>query len=762
MSSELTPQTPRGWVPDDEAEDVGFPLREYWGVIRKRFWTILLVAGLVTGLGTVHAINQQDVYQAVVTVEIRTEAPRFLGADVEPVVDPAAGARYWSTAEYYETQYRVIRSRAVAERVVEALQLGENLEFLGIDPDSDPEVLRQALERADPVERLINMTSVNPVPESQLVEIQVENTNPELAALLAQTIADVYVERNMQRQLRGTYEAFEWLENERETSREAVDDAEAALLSFRQDHDINTASLEDRQDQLTDHLRSVNDLLTEAQAEVSATRTEVRRIRRARDDSATLDAIAVPAVIENPLIQQLKQQREQLSQEADRLSAEYGTRHPELRGVSDALAQVEAAIDREINVILDSFEERLARAEARESELATERDNIRAEMTGLSQAEPVYNQLERDITIAADIMAMLARRYKETDLYRRQQDVNNIEVLDAAVVPDHPVRPRRRLIVAVAMVLGTVLGVGLAFLVELLDNTVRTQEDVERNLGFTFLGVVPSIKSGGRERAGRAEEEEAKPDLYIHENPKSTVAECCRSIRTNLHFMSPDRPLRRLLVTSAGPREGKTSTAINLATVMAQSNQRVLLVDTDMRRPRLHRAFGFGNEIGLTNLMLGEVDYEEAIRPTEVPRLDVLSCGPIPPNPTELMHTERFRTIVEALSERYDRVIFDSPPVIAVADAMILANMADGVLFVIKTGQTSREVVRRAKSLLEGINAPLLGAVLNDLDLEDRAYRYHYYYSYYYRYGQYYEEREPDGDRSPGDEGREAPASPRS
>ncbi|MCA9566074.1 MAG: CpsD/CapB family tyrosine-protein kinase, partial [Myxococcales bacterium] len=228
--------------------------------------------------------------------------------------------------------------------------------------------------------------------------------------------------------------------------------------------------------------------------------------------------------------------------------------------------------------------------------------------------------------------------------------------------------------------------------------------------------------------------------------PKSSVAECCRSIRTNLHFMSPDQKLGALLVTSAGPREGKTSTAVSVATVMAQSGNRVLLVDTDMRRPRLHRALEQENTLGMSNLILGENTYEEAIQRTVVPNLDLLPCGPIPPNPTELMHTERFRTVIKELRSRYDRVIFDSPPVIAVADSMILGNFVDGVLFVIRSGQTNKEVVRRAKMNLEGINAPILGAILNDLDLEDRAYRYHYYYSYYSRYGQYYEEDPQDAE----------------
>ena len=397
----------------------------------------------------------------------------------------------------------------------------------------------------------------------------------------------------------------------------------------------------------------------------------------------------------------------------------------------------------ELSGIVDGYDIRLDAIEAREDELIEQQEILNGELTALSQAGPAYYAFEREIETQARALSLIEERRKEADLHRQQQDVNNIEVLDAAIVPESPIRPRRSFILAVATIFAGLFGIGFAFLLELLDNTVRTQEDVERMLGFTFLGVVPSIKKP--QRGSRRSVDEGSSDLFIHRHPKSTVAECCRSIRTNLHFMSPDKPLKRILITSAGPREGKTFNAINVATVMAQSNNRVLIVDTDMRRPRIHRAFGMDNSVGLTNLILGEVDYEEAIAHTDIPQVDVLRCGPIPPNPTELMHTDRFRAVIDALDDRYDRIIYDSPPVIAVADAMILANSVDGVVFVIKTGQTSKEVVKRAKSLLSAINAPLLGAILNDLDLEDRAYRYHYYYSYYYRYGQYYQEEELDG-----------------
>ena len=225
-------------------------------------------------------------------------------------------------------------------------------------------------------------------------------------------------------------------------------------------------------------------------------------------------------------------------------------------------------------------------------------------------------------------------------------------------------------------------------------------------------------------------------DHYLVSHPKSSVAECCRTVRTNLLFMSPENPARRLLITSASPQEGKSTVVINLGITMAQSGSKVLLLDTDMRRPRLHKAFGIQRGTGLTTAILGEAEIQEVIRSSDVPGLDIAPCGPIPPNPTELFHTERFSSIIKELSQTYDRVLFDSPPVAMVADPLILSSMIDGVVLVIKGASTSRDMIRRALKQLKDVNARILGAVINDLDLESREYGYYYYRQYGYYYGE--------------------------
>jgi capsular exopolysaccharide synthesis family protein len=294
---------------------------------------------------------------------------------------------------------------------------------------------------------------------------------------------------------------------------------------------------------------------------------------------------------------------------------------------------------------------------------------------------------------------------------------------------------RRDLVLGLAF--GILLSLGLAFGIEFLDRSVKSQEDVEGRLGLPFLGMVPSIMESELDAA------KVSPELYIARNPNSTIAECCRVVRTNILFSSPDKPLKTMLVTSSNPSEGKTMTVVNLGIVMAQSGHRTLLVDTDMRRPRLHRSFGVPNQTGISTVTVGKSTIEEAIKRTDVPNLDVLPCGPVPPNPSELLHTDRFAAVLADCAKRYDRIILDSPPTSAVTDPAVLGNLADAVVLVVKAAETTREAAMHARRQLTGAKAHLCGVIVNAIDFSNPAYGYDYYYRNYYRYGYTYGS-EPD------------------
>jgi polysaccharide biosynthesis transport protein len=315
-------------------------------------------------------------------------------------------------------------------------------------------------------------------------------------------------------------------------------------------------------------------------------------------------------------------------------------------------------------------------------------------------------------------------------------------------VPKAAVRPQVPKSIAVGVLVGLVLGIGAALIRGLLDRSIKTPDDLERELGIAFLGLLPEIGSKvpapgpytKRRRRGVQQVPTNVPELVVHEHPMSGIAEAARTIRTNLLFMAPDHPYRTLLVTSAGPSEGKTTVASCIAIAMAQAGQKVVLMDCDLRRPRIHRVFRKGSDVGLTTALLDE-NIDAVILATEVPNLSIIAAGPIPPNPAELLHSERFKVVLRKVAERFDRVIIDSPPVVPVTDAAILSTLVDGTVLVIRAFKTSQELARHAVRALVDIGAKKAGAVLNAVNLSRHEYKYSYYH-YYRRDGFYSQDEE--------------------
>ena len=718
----------------DAPEEGLIPLREYWEVILKRIWLVVLVTIAVFALVAAYTFQLPKKYEARASLIIDMANAQVLGSEVQPVVE-FSKADFWNSSQFFQTQYRIIKSRSLATKVVERLGLADDLVFLGLDKVKDEE-LKERLKEADPVERLMSITEVEPARETRIVTIAITHTDPKLAAKLANEMADVYRQLNVERKMESTYGAYNWLTSQYKDVKEKLEASDKALYDFKVRNNILSTSLEDRQNIISQRLIELNRQLNEIRGERIRMGAEADLVRQMRRGDLT--QAASERVISNPLVQQLKASLTKLRETEGELSERYLDDHPELIAVRSQLKTIEKELNREIATILKAHENRLAVTTRSETGLELELEKAKREAFEVNQKELEYSQLVREQKNNSRLYELVLRRLKETDLSRLLKD-NNIRVLDKALVPESPVLPRVPLNLALGLVLGLVLGLGVAFLLEMLDNTVKSQEDVEGYLGITFLGMVPRMKFDSNPGAmGVNPDAGFDSELYVHYYPKSTLAECCRTVRTNILFMSPDNNLDRILITSAGPLEGKTTTAANIATAMSQSNTRILLVDTDMRRPRLHKVFKTHNKVGLSSLLLGEATYEEAIQKTDVPNLDMIACGPIPPNPAELMHTERFLEILRNFDARYDRVIFDSPPTIAVTDSMILSNLVDGVIFVVQGGRTSKDIVRRALNKLKAVNAPLLGAVLNNVDLDSRTYG-QYYYRYYRQYGQYYE-----------------------
>lgn len=696
-------------------------LRTLW----RRKWVVLGVAVVVTGLSAAHTLRQPKVYSASTSLIIDVMAPRFLDSEVKEVMGEER-SNYWFNKEYYATQSEIITSRAVASRVVDKLGLSADAGFLGVAHIPDEKARVQAMQGMDAVGMLQGRIRVVPEKDSRVMNIAVDDLDPRRAALLANEVAAAYMAENLALKLRITEDARSWLEGRLSELENQSKASEMAVYDFKKDADMLSTSLESRMSIVSERINTFNLKLTEARTQIAAQQARVEAIHKLRKSSPGDEtwAEALPGAKDGP-IQDIKKSYAELRVTCAELSERYLAEHPKLLECNRKLSVVREDFLKSLNNVVRGAETALAEAVAQEKNLVRLLDTAKTEAFQVNKKAIEFDRLKRESDNNQRLYELVLKRLKDIELSGLLR-TSNVRVLDTARPILAPVKPNVRRNLMMGLVMGLLAGLGMAFLLDLLENSVATQADVEERLGLAFLGVVPRIEGD------RAPKER---DLFVHREPKSSVAECCRAIRTNLLFMSPDKPFKTMLVTSSGPQEGKSTTCINLGVAMAQSGNRVLLLDTDMRRPRLHRAFGVPNELGISSLVVGEGTLEAAVKSTEVPGLFVLPCGPLPPNPAELLHTQAFAELLKQAAGKFDRVILDSPPINAVADAAVLATQTDGVLLVLKAGKTNREAARRALRSLADVQARLYGAVLNDVDL--RAPRYG---DSYLAYGQYVED----------------------
>jgi len=726
--------------PQDPNQEQPIDPRVYLAVLRKRLWWVLGVFALVVGLTAVWLMRQPRIYRASTSIVINPRAPQILN-QVSDVVD-IGSTSYWSMQFFYGTQNKVLGSRQILSQVAERLGLGSDEDFLGIAKIEDPARRAELKARIDPVDILQGAVSVSPEKDTWVVWINVEDRDPARAARISVAVAEVYQDANLQKRTTGSEDALSWLSEQIGQLKPRLEKSEEALFAFRKSNDMLTTTLADRQSILARELSDFSEAFTRARTLRIELEAKAARISEIRKEGGSLEAL--PEVSQNDAIRQLKGTLFKAKQERAALAERYGEKHPNLIEASKSIASIETQLKAEVEKLIGTTENQYQTALGVERGLRREIDKKKAEAFNLNEKEIGYSRLVREKQDIERLYDMVTTRAKETGL-TGQQTTNNVQIVDRAELPKFSVKPRVSFSLAVAGFFGLLLGVGLAFLLEFFDNTVKSQEDVEGELGQPFLGIIPLIseREASASRAANptepGEEGDARGQVELHilQNPRGHVAEACRSIRTNLLFMSPEKPLRRVVVTSAGPREGKTTTVVDLGVVMAQSGSTVCLVDTDMRRPRLHKVFGVNPEQGLSNLIVGKGELHQVLLDTPVEGLSLLPCGPIPPNPAELLHTKRFKAVVEELLSRFDLVIFDSPPLTAVADAKVLSVGADGVVVIAKSHFTTRELLGSAINGLLDVKARILGVVLNQVDIEKRGYG-GYYYQYYQSYGAYY------------------------
>jgi len=719
------PELAGGEPASDGAGSNKVDIRAYWRTIRKRWPFVVLSMIVATVIAFVYTYRQPKVYEATCQVIIEPMAPQILPGSKD-VVELGTGT-FWANKEFYETQYRIIQSTSVGQRTAEKLSLQYDPDYAAVaGPNHDLAALGRAIG---------GQLTVKPLKDSRLALITVADRKPQRAALIANTVADTYIEYNLDYKLEGARSAMAWLAEQESDLKKQLESSEYKLYQYKKDRNLLAVSLDDKESMLSQNLANVNAKLTELHIKLLELDAKRKMIERARSNINEQETL--PEIRENPTIGKLRESYVGLTKDLADLSSRYGPDYPKVKALAGQIDIVRKAYEQEIDAVLAAFEKSFEEASDNERALKTLMEQQKKEAIELSKIEVEYKPLQRAAEQEQKMYGVIASRQKEIDITGPMK-TNNVRVLERAMVPTSPVRPKpvQNLLLGLLMGLGT--GIGLAFAIEALDNTLKTQQDVEQLLGTPVLGLVPIIGAPPGGEAVQPSDNLRERDLGVFLDPKSIAAECCRSIRTNILFMSPDRPLKTILVTSPSPQEGKTTSAINLSVTMAEAGGRILIVDTDMRRPRLHRSFGVPNQTGISTVIVGKATLEEAVKRTDVPNLDVLTCGPVPPNPSELLHTERFGAVLAECLKIYDRIILDSPPTSAVTDSAVLGNLADGVILVIKAGETTREAAMHARRQLATAKARLVGVVVNAIDFSNPAYGYEYYYRNYYRYGYTY------------------------
>jgi polysaccharide biosynthesis transport protein len=699
-----------------------------WGLraIRKHWAITLALVLLGSGIALAYSKSLPKIYEASTLIEFDPDVIKPLGNKTDPMVGWSA---VWDTKEYYETQYRIIQSDRVLTAVVGDLGLQNDADFLGYKPTS-PAPLEVA------VNALRGRLTIDPAKGSRLVYIRIQDVKPVQARRLSEAVAKAYIAHNLGKMIDATKDTVQWLSGQLEHFRHELEQTEDSLHEFKRLNDLPSSTLEDLSKMIRMEMQEFDGALTHTRLkrqELSARHNELSKVTTDNPDQ-----IPASELLANAFLGQLRKQYQESKRERAELIAEgKGEHHPAVKKADEKILVSEKHLIAEIKTIQGAVARDLAIIQAQEAGEANLYEGSRKKAVELNLKELEFHRLDRLRAQNEKLYAVLLEQLKEADL-RRMMNTNNIRLIDNPVEPKTPISPHVPTNIGIGFLVGLVLGIALALLREALDNTLKTPENVEKQLKVTFLGLLPEIADedidgslrGKRRRKARRLKTEFAPELLVHERPTSGIAEAARSLRTNLTFMNPDKPYKRLLVTSAAPSEGKTTVAVSIAVSLAQGGQRVCIVDCDLRRPRLHRIFDRAGDVGLMNVVVGEATIDEVAKPTIVPNLYCVPCGPIPPNSADVVASEKFRKILDGLNERFDRVVLDSPPVVAVTDSAILSTVVDGVIMVIRAFKTTFGLSRSGLRTLRDVDAPIAGAVLNAVNLD----RHEYYYQRYYYY----------------------------
>ena len=715
-----------------EEQILSIDFRRYLSALRKYIWLLAALVVMSIAGAVVFTTRQTPIYMATASVQVEPKVPDLLGAGTGDMFN-AAGA----SAEYYKQQKQVLSSFTLVQKTVEQNDL---IPKLLTDAERKDLAHDEQLELAT---RLLQADVVVKYPEAdRIFYVSVRSASREDAKLIADAHVatyESYAKGLLQLSNTTASEALQAEFTEAETKLRA---AEQKIYDFQAKNDMVAVTIEAQQSLVQGNILSFTSKLNDSRAheiELAAKLAEMKK-------EQSQDVLANPMIMmgDNPSYETLRTQYYTEKIHLIELEKDLGPKNPDYVVQKQKVDLLYQALQGEMSILMRGTQDLYAAQLATAAGLGGEVEKYKQEAKKLSPLIAIYNELLREKKEFDDKYNILRARLSSMQMTGSLTSIiSNVRGLDHAQLPINPVSPNMRTNVMIAAVLAIVVGIGVIFLLVFLDRSIKSVTDATQAAGAPVLGVIPQVTSADLNGTN----DDRTRDMYVHENPKSSVAECCRSLRTNILFSAADRELKTLVVCSANQREGKTTSVIYLGTTMAQSGQRTLLIDSDMRRPRLHKSTGVALTPGLSNLLIGDDDYDALIKPTEVKDLFVLPCGPTPPNPAELLLTKRFEIVLGELAKRFDRIILDSPPIQPVTDAIVLSKRVDGVILVVRASKTMRDELRRSARMIRDVGGAIVGVIVNELDSRDSYYGgYGGYGGYGYGgYGGYYAEANPAG-----------------
>jgi succinoglycan biosynthesis transport protein ExoP len=726
-----------------ETREKEIHLLDYWHVVLKRRWVVYTSLAVVVSVVTLGSFLQRPVYTATTRLQIEQNMPKIL--PFQDVMSSVPDLRN----DFYQTQYGLIQSRRVAREVIDSLHLADLEEFTVAAPKT------AALDQSEAkrIDRFLKKLAVTPVRNSRLVDIAFSSHDRVLAAKVANRVADTYIAFNSQAQYNTTERATTSLTHQIANLQDEIDVKEKRLQAYARDNQI--VALSDTQNIALKKLNDLSDSYTRAQADRIAREARYAALR----DASPAD---LPEVLDSRLIQDLTAKYAELTRQQAELSQKFKPDWPEMVRLKNQVAETEDRLDFDRKAIYDQVlgaaEGAYRAARNQEQFLKSALDEQKRLSQEANLKEIDYNNLKAEIANQRATLEALVKRQSETSSSAGLNDLvaSNVRIVDVAEVPDKPSSPKIKLNILLSLVTGLGLGIGLAFFFEYLDKSVKTPEEILQAGGIPAIGLVPAMRPDGiglrvikAEGGAGAEGRGPRVELISHEDAKSKISEAFREVRTALLVSQAGGPPKTILITSAYPGEGKTAVAVNLAITLTQIGRRVLLVDADLRRPRIHKIFQVSNARGLSTCLSGAgMAWPEPLT-SPIPRLDLIPSGPMPPNPADLLDSDRFGQLQRELLEHgYDHIVYDSPPVLPVADPVIMGARMEAVALVVLAGVTSRDALAHVVRRMQQVKARTVGAILNRADLAAQAYYYGYSYKRYY-YGDEDKPQTPPAAASP-------------